>query len=177
MKRFLNGYTTVTDKICYYVCYFSMLAVIIMMLIMTVDVLCSHLLNTRILGAYEVTSCLLSTLVFSSWAYTQTQHGHIHVVMFIKMFPQKLRFVAFGVTSALSTVVMGIATYAVYLQILAKYNNHEATPVLMIPHWPFYVFELVAFGLMTILLLLDTVKSFVAMFDKEEAEELQKNWV
>ncbi len=177
MKKFMKAFTIVTDKIGYYVCYFSMLTVVIIMLIMTADVVCSHLFNTRILGAYEVTSCLLSTLVFSSWAYTQTEHGHIHVVMFIKKFPPKLRFIAFGVTSAISTIVMGIATYAVYLQMIAKFNNEEATAVLMIPHWPFYVFELVAFGLMTIILCRDTITAFMAMGDQEIADDVTQHWV
>ena len=176
MKKFMDRLTKGSDRVCYYVSYISMAVIIIMMSLITVDVLLSHLFNIRIPGAYEVSQMILSTLVFSSWAYTQTVHGHIHVVMFISKMPQKLRFFCYGLTSIISMVTMVIASYAVYNQILAKFASNERTGTLLIPHWPFYIFEFVALILLSIVLLRDTIKSVWAMFNKEFAEEIQSTW-
>jgi len=177
MKKFMDRFTLISDKVCYYVSFLSMAVIIIMMFLITIDVVLSLIFNYRIGGAYEISQMLLSTLVFSSWAYTQTVHGHIHVTMFVSKLPQKLRFVCYGLTSVISMVIMVIASNAVFHQIFAKMAANERTGTLLIPHWPFYIFELVALVLLAIVLLRDAIKSVGAIFNKEFAEEIQSTWV
>ena len=176
MKKFMAGYTLVGNKVCYYLCYVSMLIVAVMMVLMFVDSMLGLFANTRIMGSYELVQVMLSVLVFSSWAYTQTVHGHINVVMFIRLMPQKLRFFCYGLTSILSTLTMIFATYGVWKMIQDKISNREATATLMIPYWPFYIFELLAFGLLAIMLLCDAIKAVAAIFDKEYADEIMSTW-
>lgn len=176
MKKFLSVFTKITDKICYYMSFLSMAMIVLMMFLMFVDVVLSLVFNTRILGAYEVTSLALLVVVFSSWAYTQSVHGHIHVVMFINMMPQKLRFFCFGLTSLVSVATMACASYAVWMGILERKAGGDSSANLLIPYWPFYVIEFLAFVLMTIILLRDAIKAVMAMFDKEMAEEIQSTW-
>ena len=64
-----------------------------------------------------------------------------------------------------------------YLQIFTMKKTGESTANLLIPYWPFYIVECVAFALFTITLLVDCAKAFVAMFDHEVAEEVQSTWV
>ena len=122
MKRVFDPITKVSDKICYFVSYFSMLVAIIMALMLTADVVLRKVTSgeVSIRGCYEITQMLLSTFIFSSWAYTQSVHGHIHVVMFIQKMPQKLRFLCYGLTSLLSVATMVFAAYALYHQIFAE---------------------------------------------------------
>jgi TRAP-type C4-dicarboxylate transport system permease small subunit len=177
MKSFMNKFTLVTDKICYYVSYLSMAVIVIMMFLISIDVALGKLFNFRITGTYEISQMILSVLVFSSWAYTQTVHGHIQVVMFVSKMPQKLRFFCYGLTSIVSMATMIIAGYAVYHQILAKYVSNERTGTLLIAHWPFYIFEFVALILLSVVLLRDAIKSIAAMVSNEFAEEIQSTWV
>lgn len=177
MKEFMKSFTRVTDKICGYVNWFSMATVACMMLLITADVVAKQIFGSPIDGCYEVCQLILSTLVFSSWAYVQTVHAHIHVTMFVSKFPQKLRFLSFGITAVVSAATMAIATVAVYYQIIDKFHSRECTGVLMLPYWPFYIFELLAFGLLSVVLLRDAVKAIWAMFDQEFAEEVQSTWV
>lgn len=177
MKKFLKGYTLVGNKVCYYLSFFSMFTIVVMMVLITIDVLLSHILNYRIPGCYEVSQVLLSTLVFSSWAYTQTVHGHIHVVMFISKMPQKLRFVCFSLTSIFSTVTLAVAAYAVWIRLFEVMESNERTGTLLIPYWPFYIFEFLAMALLAIVLLRDAIKAVYAIADKETAEEIQTTWV
>ena len=176
MKKFMAAYTNIGNKVCYYLCYASMFIIAIMMVLMFVDSMLGLFFNSRIMGSYELVQVMLSILVFSSWAYTQTVHGHINVVMFIRLMPQKVRFVCYGLTSILSTVTMFFATRAVYQMIGDKMANKEATATLMIPYWPFYIFELLAFALMAIMLLCDAIKAVAAIVDKDFAEEIQSTW-
>lgn len=176
MKKFLNGYTIAGKKVCSGVCYISMIIVAVMMVLMFVDSMMGLILNKRITGSYELVQLMLSILVFTSWAYTQTVHGHINVVMFIRLMPQKLRFVCYGLTSIFSMVTMCFGTYAVFQMIGDKMNAGEATGTLLIPFWPFYVFELIAFALLAIVLLCDAIKAVAAIFDHDIAEEIMSTW-
>ena len=131
MKKFMSAYTKIGAKACYYLCFFSMAMVAIMMVLMFVDAMLGLFANTRITGSYELVQCMLCILVFSSWAYTQTVHGHINVVMFVRMLPQKLRFVLYGFTSILSMVTMVFAAYGVNKGMLDMIASREATGTLL----------------------------------------------
>lgn len=172
----MDRITTVTDNVCRYLSVFSMVTIVLMMVLICADIVLGNIFKMPIAGLYEVCQVTLTTLVFSSWAYTQTKHGHIHVVMFVSKMPQKLRFFCFALTSFLSTIVMGIACGAVFKQIIRTYISQECTGTLMLPYWPFYIFEMLAFGLMTIVLLRDAVKAALAMWNDEFAEEIQATW-
>lgn len=176
MVKFVNTFCDVVKKICYYVCYASMAMVAVMMCLMFADALLGLFFNTRIRGSYELVQCMLCVLVFTSWAYTQTQKGHIHVVMFIRLMPKYARFVCFSITSLLSTAVMGLATYGVFRMFLDKMANNERTAILLIPYWPLYVIECIAFAVMTIALLADTLKAVTAIFNDEVAEDVMSSW-
>ena len=174
--KVIDGYNSIIKKICWYVCYVSMLLVAVMMLLMTVDALSGKIFNQRILGTFELVQCMLCIIVFTSWAFTQTERGHIHVVMFLRMMPQGLRFLCFSITSILSTVTMGFACYAVFFMIQDKIKADELTATLLIPYWPFYVVELIAFIVLTLALLGDTIKSIAAIFNKKAAEDIMSTW-
>ena len=141
MKNAIKLYSNVTAKICYYVCYISMILIAAMMLIMFVDSMLGLFANYRITGIYELVQCLLLIVVFTSWAYTQTVHGHIHVTMFVGKMPQKLRFICFSLTSLISVVTMVFATWGAGKGIGEKIASREITATLMIPIWPLYVIE------------------------------------
>jgi TRAP-type C4-dicarboxylate transport system permease small subunit len=175
--KFVNGLVAVLKKICYYLCYASMFIIVVMMILMSIDAIGGLFFNYRVKGSYEVVQMILSVLVFTSWGYTQTQHGHIHVVMFIKMFPEKVRVIIFAATSALSTVVMIIGSMGVYRMILDKMAANERTANLLIPFWPFYLIEFISFIIFAAALFSDTLMAIAALTHKEAADELQSTWV
>lgn len=176
MVKFTNKFCAVVKKICYYVCYLSLAMIAFMMLLMFADAMLGLLFNIRILGSYEIVQCMLCLLVFTSWAYTQTEKGHIHVVMFIRMMPKYLRFGCYAITSLLSTLTLGLATYGVFNMILDKIANNERTATLLIPYWPMYLVEFISFAVMTIALLADSLKAIMAIFNEEVAEDVMSSW-
>jgi TRAP-type C4-dicarboxylate transport system permease small subunit len=154
-----------------------MFIIVVMMILMSIDAIGGLFFNFRVKGSYEIVQMILSVLVFTSWGYTQTEHGHIHVVMFIKMFPAKVRFIIFGLTSALSVVVMVIGAYGVYNMILDKMAANERTANLLIPFWPFYLIEFISFILFAAALFADMLKAFAAVGNEEAAKEVMSTWV
>ena len=172
----MDAITSVANKVCVWVSYFAMLTIVVMTVMVTVDVVATKI-GHAIPGMYELCQVILSMFVFCTWAYTQSVHGHIHVVMFVSKMPRVLRFICFGFTSILSTVTLAIATYAVVGAVKNMMASGEATGTLLIPYWPFYIFEVVAFGLLTILLLIDSIKAILAIGNEEFAKEIQANWV
>lgn len=176
MKKKLDKVTDMTYAVCRAVSVFSMITIVVMMLMICVDIILGNFLSRPIKGLYEVLQVFLTTLVFASWGYTQSVHGHIHVVMFVGMMPQKLRFICYGFTSILSTVIMGIACAAVCKQVVAVFHSGECTGTLQIPYWPFYIFEAIAFLLLTVTLLLEAIKAVMAIWDSETAEAIQATW-
>lgn len=182
----LNGVTKVTDKVCEIVSFFSMAVAVFLCVVLFADVVLRKITalgdgswNISITGTYEMCQVGLSMFIFSTWAYVQTIHGHIHVVMFIQKFPQKLRFICFAFTSLLSTATMIFAAYGVFFKAMDMMNavNIEKTSNLGIPFWPFYWFEFAAFVLLAITLFLDAIKAVIAIGNKELAEEIQRDWV
>ncbi|MCC8076832.1 MAG: TRAP transporter small permease [Oscillospiraceae bacterium] len=172
----LNKITTVTDKICYYVSFFSMAMIVLMMFMITADVILKKYFGSSISGCYEICQMALSTLIFSSWAYTQSVHGHIHVTMIINKFPQALRFVCFSLMSLISVVTMCFGIYGVYYQIGSVRASGECTGTLLIPYWPFYIFEWVAFILLAVVLFRDAIKAVIAIWNTDMATEIQEHW-
>ena len=176
MKKFLKTFTVISDKFCDFVNIISMADCIFLMGMIVVDVITGNFFNSPIPGIYEICQVVLTILVFTSWAYAQSKHGHIHVTLFVQRMPQKLRFVCFAITSYLSTIIMAIGTYAVWIVTWSKKSSGECTGTLLIPYWPFYLLEFISFVIFTILLLRDSLKATVAIVDKEMAEEIQASW-
>ena len=92
------------------------------------------------------------------------------------MMPQKLRFVCFSLTSIFSVATMIFAAGGAFKGILEKMAIGEASGTLLIPYWPLFVFMFVAFALLALVLISDAVKSCIAIFNKEYAEEIQSHW-
>ncbi len=172
----MKAFTKVTDKICEYISYISM-AVIAFIMFFNVICVIGRYVHINITGGVEVTQVMMTALIFSSWAYVQTVGGHIHVTMFLKMLPSKVRLLLYTITSLLTTITMAFATVAVFQEMVAQLTvKHSATPNLMIPWWPFYLIEGVSFLMFAIVLLRDAIKAAIGIVNEEYAAEVQKDW-
>lgn len=158
------------------VCGITFAAFMIMMILIVVDVCMRTITGSSLRGTYEIVERLLMTGVFASIAYTQTQHGHVHVTMLLSHLPEKVAFVINGIMSLLSTVVILLVLYASILQTQFSYSYHTVTGVLYIPLWPFYVVESIGMAIFAVTVLWDTVKNFIALKNKEVAEEIKATW-
>ena len=148
----------------------------LIMTLMTTDVLARHLFNRPIVWSFDIVTLTMTILVFSSWSYTQVEHGHVHVTMFVRMMPRVPRFLCFGFTSVLSVGIMGLAAVGTFQQTFKMMAEKSGTGTLLIPFWPFMALECLAFAIFTLALCLDAIKAFGAIFDDEMSKEVQSYW-
>ena len=155
-------------------------AFLTIMVVIVVDVILRKVANTGIMGAYEIVQVVLSAGVFAGFAYCQAEKGHVHVTLLISHFPQKLRFLVFGLLSILSTVAAFYLSHAAYLAEVDAYKKFlkgaGSTGVIGIPFYPFYWIEVICMFIFGVMLAWDTLKNFIAIGNKEVAEEVQSHW-
>jgi TRAP-type C4-dicarboxylate transport system permease small subunit len=154
-----------------------MFATVLIMVIVVADVICRTVFNKPIHGSYDVVTLFMTVLVFSSWSYTQTEHAHVHVTMFVRKMPRVLKFASFGITSVLSTVYLGYCTWAAFDQTLDNIASHAHGGTVPIPYWPFALVECVALGIFTLTIALDAAKTFGAIKSEELSAEVQSYWI
>lgn len=150
------------------------------MVVIVIDVILRKVANTGIMGAYEIVQVILSAGVFAGFAYCQSQKGHVHVTLLISHFPEKLRFIVFGLLSVLSTIACFYTAHAAYLAEVDSYSKWlkgaGRTGVVGIPFYPFYWIEIICLVIFGVILAWDTLKNFIAIGNKEVAEEVQSHW-
>lgn len=151
-------------------------AYIAMMLLIVADVIVRNITGSAIQGTYEIVERLLMIGVFAALAYTQTKHGHVHVTMVISHLPFKVGLILSGITSVFSTVAILAVAYASFLQSQFALSAHTTTGVLYIPLYPFYIIETIGMAIFAIAVIWDAVKSFIALGNRELAEDIRSTW-
>ena len=146
------------------------------MLIISVDVTLRKVFRSSIPGSYELVERMLLLLVFAGFAYTQAIRGHIHVTLFIRLFPKFIRMALFGFLGLLSTVTATFCGYAVWLQANHSVSSRTVTAVLNIPLYPFFYVASLCMYAFAFTLLWDTIKSFMGIVNNEIAEDIQSAW-
>ena len=172
--------TDIIHKITAAVSVITHISFLAIMIIIVVDVIWRKAGGAGITGAYEIVQVVLAAGVFAGFAYTQSEHGHVHVTLLISHFPQKLRFIVYGLLAILSTAAAFIAAYGAFLGFQDNYkkflNGAGATGVIGIPYFPFYIIECICMFMLGVALAWDMIKSFIAVGNKEVAEEIQSTW-
>ncbi len=173
----MKALTKILNEISRWVSWLAMAGLAVMMFLTTIGVVTRLIFGQPLRGAYEIVEMIMAIVVFGSYAYTQTKHGHVHVTMIISHLPNKLRFLFFGFTSLLSTAVIACTTLAMFQQAAKNAATGLTTGIVYLPQAPFYYASAVALLLFTLVLLLDAVKAVLAMFSKTYAEEIMSTWV
>ena len=173
MKK-INKYI---NHIAFTVSIIGFLAVVGMMLLITVDVFLRKFFNNPILGSYEIVQYMLMAMVFSSFAYTQAKKGHIRMTMLINYLPWHLRAAISALTELIGAGGILVLAYAAMLQAQYSHARGLVSDVLKFSITPFFWLQAVTMLIFALVLLFDFASYIVAIFDREYAEELFKDYV
>ena len=173
--------TNIIHKITAAVSVITHVSFLAIMVIIVLDVILRKAGGSGITGAYEIVQVVLAAGVFAGFAYTQSEHGHVHVTLLISHFPQKVRFLVYGILAILSTAGAFLAAYGAYLAAVDNYKKFVnggagSTGVIRIPYYPFYIIEIICMVMLGVALAWDMIKSFIAIGNPEVAEEIQSTW-
>lgn len=162
----------ILTKISTGLAYVSYVAILIAVGITVVDVVMRKFFNSAVFGTYEIMEFLMCCTVFASFAYTQTKKGHIRVSMFIKKMPRKLGMTLYSINEFLCTFIAAVIAYAAYMQTGYSIKKHLVSANLFIPHYPFYILEMICMIIFTAVLLVDAIFAVIGIFKKEYADEI-----
>ena len=141
--------------------YISIAIVFILMLMTTLDV---FLRKTRtglsVKGSYELTEMGMVVVVFLGIAALQMKNGHVHVDMFVRLFPARFRRFYMGTVMVIETFIGGVMTVGAYQKCQSLVEQAVVTSVLKVPHLPFAVFMVVGLALFTVAMALQATVLF-----------------
>ena len=142
------------------------------MAITVTDIIMRYVTGSAILGVYEIVERTMTAAVFASFAYTQTEKGHVMITLLYDKYPNKLRFAAMVFNNAVCVVASVMVAIAAYNQGNLVRDSSYTTAILKIPTAPFYWVEAVAMLVLALAFLLEVVKGIVAFFNKDVAKAL-----
>jgi len=139
----------------------SALALVIIMVLTTADVLSRRFLNKPLTGSFEITTSLLVVVVFCSVAWVMTEHGHVVVDIFSDRYPKKVREMVTRIALFLSMITLGLICWGSINFGMNEYKIGDASVLLRLPMAPF-IFTL-AFGsaLFGLVILIQFINTFI----------------
>lgn len=142
-------------------------ALFAMMGLTVVDVVGRYVFNSPILGAFEVTSFLVSIMIFSFLGYAQSQKVHVTVDILVNSFPAKAQTIVKLLNYIVGLFVMILISWKGFEKAIESMEAGDSPMNLPIPIHPFVFF--LAFGcmIMCIEFIRDILRSYVKLKEKE----------
>jgi TRAP-type C4-dicarboxylate transport system permease small subunit len=152
--------------------YAGVLATFLMMCLTSADALCRYLLNSPILGAYEITEkYLMVAAIFLGLSYAYRGGVFIRVTFLVDRLPPALKQVANHVAHLLSLAFCAFILVATGQQAWRGLQDDTTLSALPIPVGPAYCLVPLGFLALTIVMLADLprVRSGKSYLFREEA--------
>ncbi len=139
----------------------------LMMTLTFVDVWGRYIFNSPIPGGFEVTELMMATLIFAGLPLVTQHDEHITVDLIDHFFPKSMlrwRDVLVGV---LSTVMVAVLSYRMWLKAMEQVDYGDRTAALYIPVAPVTFFMSITTALTCLLLMILTWARFTGRRDSD----------
>jgi TRAP-type C4-dicarboxylate transport system permease small subunit len=136
----------------------------VMMFLTAGDVLLRYILNSPILGSYEISEYLMSFMIAFGIAYCATLGGHVSIEILVSRFSAKTQAIVGAITSFLVVVFVFLVVFYTFQYTVDMVDAKLVSAALKIPVFPFV--GLVGFGLA--IYWLTTVVDFLKFLMKVE---------
>jgi TRAP-type C4-dicarboxylate transport system permease small subunit len=162
----------ILNTLCRYLGYLGAAILGFMMLYTTFDIIKRAVTGKSMTGTTEVMAYMFCALLYSTYAYTQTRHGHVHVTIITEAIKGKGKFILWACTSWIGAITGVFLTCAAYNQMLKQIEDGTYTLMLHIPYEPVYIFSTFGMAVFAIVLIFDAIKAVLAIFSEEYAKEI-----
>jgi TRAP-type C4-dicarboxylate transport system permease small subunit len=173
----MRALTRISDRMAEWCGTISIVFAVLMTLFVVGNIIGRGVFNMSILGSYEIVELSKGITVFFAFSYAQKRKTYIHVVMVIRKLPHIPAHICFAIGALITTGVGAFVSIGAFQYGCGLRSAHSVTGVLLIPYEPFAYIEGVAWGIFTLILLLDCTKAFLAVGSRKYAEEVESNWV
>jgi TRAP-type C4-dicarboxylate transport system permease small subunit len=134
----------------------------LMMMLIVIDVVGRYIFNMPIDGAFELTEFMMAIFVPFALVYCQKKKGHIVVDLVFGRLPAWLRRLLEKITLVLTIVYFALISWQSFFAIEEEWANSIKSSVLLISTYPFFIPLLIAFFMLTLLLLAHLLSTFTA---------------
>ena len=154
MKRWLHPVETAIIFVSRLLNNIGVFFLIAMMLLTVADVFMRYVLNRPILGSVEITRYLMVSLAFLGLAWCAVVKGHVRVELLISRLSPRAQAIFDSITCFFSLFIFVLITTYGFLEARERWAFYEASDVLQIPSYPFFL--VLAFGSAILCLVLIT---------------------
>jgi TRAP-type C4-dicarboxylate transport system permease small subunit len=139
--------------------FLSLIALVVMMLVTTADVILRYLFDRPILGSFEITELLMVTIAGLSLAWCTLKSGHIRVDIITSMFSKKTNRAIDTINYIITAALCGFIVPALIGRYIEGEKLKVSTYVLNIPEGPFVLLLTFGYFLTFLVLIVKIVKS------------------
>jgi len=124
----------------------------LMMSLTAVDVVMRYVLKLPIPGAFEVAEYMMALIVPFAIAFCAEQKSHVAVDLFFNKLPKSVQNGLNYFTSILTLLFTAAITWQNFLYVGETWRDNLASPVLLIPAWPFIIPVAIGFGIYALII-------------------------
>ena len=155
---FSNG----IEAILKYFMYLGWVAIAIMALTVSTDVIGRYVFGKPLIGGSEIVEQLMTCCVLCVLPYVTKERRHITVdILALKLTPRTQRILAF-ISDFLMVVVLAFLTWQGFVGTMSSIYSGECTQALRIPNWPFNLILAFGFMLAFLSLLMSIIDNFIS---------------
>ena len=137
MNKFINEFAQKLH-------FLSGIAIVVMTILMTLDVVARYALNTGISDTIEISSMLLGAVTALALASVTGRGDHIRFSVLTDMLPNRAQSFAKVLTLMIAVAMFGLMTWQATIRAIGNMGTGEWVGSLQIPIWPMRM--LFAFG-------------------------------
>jgi C4-dicarboxylate transporter DctQ subunit len=135
MAKILSAINYLINVISSAVAKISVVAISLVTLIMTTDVIMRYFFNSPFIFSIEICEFLLCLIVFLSLSYTFQMGGHIRVDLVIRRLHPGLQYWVRTATLGIASLYLFILTCQLVLFNIESYNFNRKSTVILFPIW------------------------------------------
>ncbi len=111
-------------------------------------------------GAYELVSFMGAIVIAFALGYTQKRKDHIVVDILTEKFPKKLNRVLDAINYFVTLIFFSIITWQIFVWGMKIWEANEVSETLKVIYYPFVFCVSAGFGVLSLTLLVDLLKTF-----------------
>ncbi len=144
-------------------------ALFAMMGLTVVDVVGRYVFNSPILGAFELTSFLVSIMIYSFLGYAQSQKSHVTVDILVNAFPQKAQSIVKLFNYIVGLIIMILFSWKGIEKAIEAMETGDSPMNLPIPIYPFVFFLAFGCAIVCIEFIRDILRTSYKLKEKEKS--------
>jgi len=135
----------------------GVIAVGVLMLVITSDVLGRFIFNNPITGTVDISQYVMVIAVYLAVSYCALVKGHVSVDLIVAKFSQRGQAIIDSVTGFVSLVLFSLIAWQSVFILSESRNRGEASMTVGIPSWPFRAILLAGIVMLCLVLVVDLV--------------------